>query len=126
MLTSSLVMGLKTALSVGDRAWIPSIKVSLGFLNHPLLLRSLTPNTCSFLSGPAIWLFQRGLKVSLGTVGGTEAVTLLTLTFLKWRALFGADTDGRSRYIWRLVGLGADLGLADEGFMDAHGFERPP
>ena len=32
-------------------------------------------------------LFERGLKVSLGTVGGIEAILVLTLIFLKWRTL---------------------------------------
>ena len=33
------------------------------------------------------WLFKGGFKVSLGTVGGIEAVMVLTLIFLKQRAL---------------------------------------
>ena len=33
--------------------------------------------------GLLFWLFQRGLKVTLDAVGGTEAVIALTLIFLK-------------------------------------------
>ena len=33
------------------------------------------------------WLLKEVFKVSLRTVGGLEAVMVLTLIFLKWRAL---------------------------------------
>ena len=36
-----------------------------------------------FLQGLLSWLFQKGLKVSLGSVGGIEAVMALALVFLK-------------------------------------------
>ena len=44
-------------------------------------LGALVPSGC--YTGPAVLLFRRGFKVSLGTVCGVGAVIVLTLIFLK-------------------------------------------
>ena len=46
----------------------------------------------------AFWLFLRGLKVSLGTAGVMEAVVVLTLILLKWRALLISSCSRNSSH----------------------------
>ena len=54
-----------------------------GSEHRPQLREGLAAPNAAPLQGLLFWLFQRGLKVSFGTVGGIEAVMMLTLIILK-------------------------------------------